>query len=77
MKHLEDERQLEADQFRVGDVWTSPRGIRYTVIRISREKSGRVAHMVNEKTQRTTNRAYDDLGWKTGQVWVRVSSGSE
>ena len=64
----------EADQFRAGDVWESPRGVRYTVTKVSM----RVAHMVNESTHRTANRAYDDLGRKTtGRPWVRISSGAE
>jgi hypothetical protein len=65
--------ELEADQFRVGDVWQSPRGVRYTVFRVSNG----VAHMVNENTQRTANRAYNDLGGagRGWRPWVRISSG--
>jgi hypothetical protein len=64
----------DADQFRAGDVWESPRGTRYTVIRVTM----RVAHMVNETTHRTDHRAYDALGWATTvRPWVRISSGTK
>ncbi|CDQ10553.1 protein of unknown function [Acidithiobacillus ferrivorans] len=64
----------EADQFRAGDVWESPRGVRHTITRVSNG----VAHMVNENTHRTANRAYDALGWgHSGRPWVRISSGAE
>ncbi len=68
--------ELDADQFRTGDVWESPRGVRYTVTRVTM----RVAYLVNETTRRTAKRAYDDLGWGlsgSGRPWIRVLSGAE
>lgn len=64
--------QPDADQFRAGDVWENSRGTRHRVLRVER----RVAHLVSEKTGRTCNRAWDDLGWKSGRLWVRVSCGA-
>lgn len=66
--------EVETDQFRAGDVWESPRGVRHSVIRVS--ASG-VAYMINENTQRTALRAWDDLGWGTDRPWVRVLSVAE
>ncbi len=66
--------ELEADQFRAGDVWESPRGVRYTPRYDARSE----ADLVNETTHRTANRAYDDLGWgHSGRPWVRISSGTK
>lgn len=62
----------DADQFRAGDVWENSRGTRHRVLRVER----RVAHLVNEKTGRTCSRAWDDLGWKSGRLWVRLSCDS-
>lgn len=61
----------DPDQFRVGDVWENSRGTPHRVIRVERG----IAHMVNEKTGRTHNRAWDDIGWKSGRPWVRLSCG--
>ena len=68
----------DADQFRAGDRWQSPRGTIYKVVRIEYKRSGSIAHMVNEKTQRTAHRAYDDLGSfeSNAKPWVRLHSGS-
>ncbi|VVE18454.1 MULTISPECIES: hypothetical protein [Pandoraea] len=60
----------DAAQFRVGDVWENSRGVRHRVVRVEK----RVAHLVNEKTGRTANRAWDDTGWKSGRIWARVES---
>jgi hypothetical protein len=66
--------ELDADQFRAGDVWESPRGVRYTVTRVTM----RVAHLVSETTHRTVFRVCDDLGGgPSGRPWVRISSGAE
>jgi hypothetical protein len=62
----------DADQFRVGDVWENPQGTRYRVLRVERKR----AHLLNEKTGRTSHRAWDDLGCKSGRLWVRVSCGA-
>ena len=62
----------DADELRAGDVWENSQGTRHRVLRVER----RVAHLVNEKTGRTCNRAWDDLGWKSGRLWVRVSCGA-
>ncbi len=61
----------DADQFRPGDVWNNSRGTPHRVLRIER----RVAYMVNEVSGRTYSRPWDDLGWKSGRPWVRVSCG--
>lgn len=60
-----------ADCFRVGDTWENSRGTRHQVLKVERG----VAHMINERTQRTYNRPWDDLGWKSGRPWVRISCG--
>lgn len=62
----------DADQFRAGDVWENSNGTRHRVLLVERKR----AHLVNEKTGRTCNRAWDDLGLKSGRLWVRVSCGS-
>lgn len=62
----------DADRFRVGDIWESPRGVRHKVFRVAM----RVAHMINLNTQRTANRAYDDIGVGGKRPWVRISSGN-
>ncbi|MFY2597286.1 hypothetical protein ACOTHJ_16025 [Achromobacter xylosoxidans] len=62
-----------ADQFRPGDVWNNSRGTPHRVDTVVRR--GR-AHMTNLKTMRTVNRAWDDIGWKSGKPWVRVSCGA-
>jgi hypothetical protein len=62
---------LPPDQLRVGDVWTNSQGTPHQVLRI--EKG--VAHLVNEKTGRTCNRAFDNLGSKPGRRWTRISCG--
>ncbi len=64
-------REPDADCFRAGDVWENSRGARHKVLRIER----RIAYMINEGTGRTYHRAWDDLGWKSGRLWVRVSCG--
>lgn len=64
-------REPDANQFRVGDVWENSNGVPHRVLRVE----SRVAHMVNEKTGRAYRRPWDDLGWKSGKPWVRVSSG--
>lgn len=61
----------DANQFRKDDVWTNSAGTRHRVVKVER----RVAHLVNEKSGRTANRAWDDLGWSSGRPWVRVHSG--
>ena len=66
--------ELDADQFRAGDVWVSPRGTRYKVTRVTR----RAAYLVNDETHRTVKRAYDDIGWRSSSgPWVRLFSGTE
>lgn len=62
-----------ADQFRKGDVWNNSRGTPF-LVQVIRQG---VAHMVNLKTHRTYNRPWDDLGWKSGRPWVRVSCGAQ
>lgn len=62
----------DADCFRVGDVWENSLGTPHRVVRV--EKG--IAHMVNEKTGRTANRAWDDIGAHSGRCWVRITSGS-
>ena len=64
--------ELPADQFRAGDVWENSQGTRHRVLRVEK----RVARMINERTGRTCHRGWDDLGWKTGRIWVRVSCDS-
>ena len=64
--------ELDADQFRAGDVWENSQGTRHRVLSVERL----VAHLVNEKTGRTCNQPWDDLGWKSGRLWLRVSCGT-
>lgn len=62
-----------ADQFRAGDVWHNSQGTPHRVDSVV--KRGR-AHLTNLKTMRTANRDWDDLGWKSGKPWVRISCGA-
>jgi len=73
---VKSSRELEADQFHVGDVWESPRGVRYGVFRVIDRPCMRVAYMVSESTQRrrTVDRVYDDLGCDYSKPWVRISA---
>lgn len=65
------DREPDADQFRVGDIWLNSRGARHRVLRVE----GRIAHLVNEATGRTVAKPWDGIGAHTGRPWVRESCG--
>lgn len=54
-------------EFRAGDTWRSPRGVLHTVLKVERRR----AHLLNLNTQRTANRAADDLG-RHPNLWTLV-----
>ncbi len=66
-------REPEADRFREGDVWLNSQGTSHRVLRVQ----GRVAHLFNERTQRTVSKPWDGVGAHTGRPWVRVSCGEQ
>lgn len=70
-----EKREPDADQFRVGDVWETPRGFLYRVVAIY----GRVAVLragSSGERGRLVRRAWDDIGAHSGRPWVRVSCGA-
>lgn len=63
----------DADRFRVDDVWENSRGTPHRVVSV---KMGGKAKLQNLRTGNFVTRAWDDLGWKAGRPWIRVSCGA-
>lgn len=61
----------DADSFRVGDWWLSPRGTRFLVI----ERIGWKVSMRAGGTGRKQWRVWDDIGAHMGRQWIRESWG--
>jgi hypothetical protein len=62
-----------ADCFREGDVWQSPWGQRWRVVRVT----GYVATLRSQDTGRSTKRPWDAVGSYSSTMWIRVSCESK
>jgi hypothetical protein len=74
---VEAAQPLPADQFRVGEVWQSPRGVRYRVSRVKWFFAGngcraKRATLKAVESSRTACRNYGDI-----DGWVRLSAAGE
>ena len=67
----QEQREPDADCFRIGDEWKSPKGIVYRVVRAG----GQTVHLLSLSTRRLRARQWDDIGAHSGRPWVRLSYG--
>lgn len=64
-----------ADRFRVGDVWRSSSGIRWSVERVLRDWKGARVSLVNLSNGKRQYRRACDLGPRGERQWSRESWG--
>lgn len=65
-------REPDADQFRVGDIWETPRGFLYRVVAVENGTAILRAGSSGD-SGKLVRRAWDAIGAHTGRPWVRVS----
>ena len=66
-----EKREPDADQFRVGDVWETSRGMRYRVIDVKRGGQAILRMGSEGERGRIVRKQWDGIGW-----WRRVSCGA-
>ena len=63
----------DADQFRVGDVWETPRGALYRVVEVRIGGQAILRAGAAGERGRIVRRAWDAIGAHTASPWVRLS----
>jgi hypothetical protein len=71
----QEKREPDADCFRVGDAWESPRGFLYRVVAVAGKTAVLRAGESGDRG-RIVRRAWDDIGAHTSRPWVRRFCGA-